>query len=238
MKSLLILLLSLLISLPTFADEGTDAYDPFIDYSEYEDNSDEEADINFFRNGRFFTLGLTVGQKVLTQGMREVWRDGTHFGLFLSYFFDLRFALQIGYSVGSHPIDFTAAGKHVTGDTSIQVLSANLKYYVNTQNVTRGLAAINPYLTAGFANVTRDTSVDGQPAFTKDSSTGFEAGLGLEIPMLRNKMFLGAQATYQIVNFAGENSELYVDNGSGQVASGIIPSGDFINFNVILGINF
>ena len=36
------------------AQSGTDAYDPFVDYSEFEEVSEEEADINFFRNGRFF----------------------------------------------------------------------------------------------------------------------------------------------------------------------------------------
>ena len=38
-----------------------EAYDPFTDYSEFDEASDEEADINFFRNGRFFTVGLAMG---------------------------------------------------------------------------------------------------------------------------------------------------------------------------------
>ena len=38
--------------------EDDDSYDPFADYSEFEEDSQEEADIHFFRNGRFFTLGF------------------------------------------------------------------------------------------------------------------------------------------------------------------------------------
>ena len=44
-------------SLTSYAQyEGDDVYDPFADYSEFEENSQEEADINFFRNGRFFNV--------------------------------------------------------------------------------------------------------------------------------------------------------------------------------------
>lgn len=40
---------------PTDIDE---AFDPFSDYSEMEQDAEEEADINFFKNGRFLTLGF------------------------------------------------------------------------------------------------------------------------------------------------------------------------------------
>ncbi len=33
--------------------DADDTYDPFADYSEFDEAQDEEADINFFRNGRF-----------------------------------------------------------------------------------------------------------------------------------------------------------------------------------------
>ena len=33
-----------------------ESFDPFSDYSEFDESSDEEADINFFRNGRFLTV--------------------------------------------------------------------------------------------------------------------------------------------------------------------------------------
>ena len=51
---LIVLSLGLVLSSPTgFAqDEEGNVYDPFIDYSEFEEAGEEEADINFFRNGR------------------------------------------------------------------------------------------------------------------------------------------------------------------------------------------
>src|ERR1700733_14940788 len=41
--------------------DADDAYDPFADYSEFEETMDEEEDINFFRNGRLMTLGFLAG---------------------------------------------------------------------------------------------------------------------------------------------------------------------------------
>ena len=41
--------------------DGDDVYDPFADYSEFEENNQEEADINFFRNGRSFNVNFLFG---------------------------------------------------------------------------------------------------------------------------------------------------------------------------------
>lgn len=214
-----------------FAQDETDAYDPFIDYSEYEEAGDEEADINFFRNGRFLTMGLNAGQRMFTDGMREIAKDDIGFGLYLSYFFDLRFALQFGYFTGSHGLTLKTSGGPVTGDADISALSADIKYYINTQNVTKGLAAVNPYLLFGLSSVNRKISLEGTADFTDDSSLGLDLGAGIEFPIMRNKMYFGAQALYQSVSFKDEGKELVT--GYGQY-----PSGDFIILSAILGVNF
>lgn len=241
---------ALFLALPAFAAESDpqtsglllaqsgvadDAYDPFADYSEFEESSEEEADINFFRNGRFFTMGFIGGYRSFTENMGKVYQDDMSFGLFLSYFFDLRFALQLAFLTGSHPISFDSGSTSIRGDASFTSVGLNLKYYVNTQNVTRGLAQFNPYFVGGFAQVYRTATVDGESAFSKDGAFGFEMGGGIELPMMRNKMFFGAQATYQIVNFADENKEIIVN---GNQRTGIFPTGDIINVLGILGINF
>jgi hypothetical protein len=219
-----------------FAQDNTDAYDPFIDYNEFEIADEEEADINFFRHGRFLTAGFLFGQRSFTQGMSEVFVKDVVYGLYLSYFFDLRFALQLGYSTGSHAIGVSGGGKTVTGDTKISGVSLDLKYYFNTQNVTKGLASLNPYVIGGFTSFTRQSVVDGQPEFSKDDAMGFNMGAGIEIPFLRNKMYFGAQGMYQVVNFRDENSQIELDGGT--IKTNKYPNGDFITFMGILGVNF
>ncbi len=250
-----ILLLSFLFSQMAFADfvaepnettypgvlisqlEDSDAYDPFVDFSEFEEASEEEADINFFRNGRFFTLGFVFGYRSFTDSLGELYAPAPNFGLFLSYFFDLRFAMQLTFTTGDHTLDFTSAqGNNIKGSASITSFGLSLKYYFNTQNVTKGLAQINPYLTGGFANLSRTATVSEESAFSKESASSFEVGIGFELPLLRNKMYFGVQGTYQLVNFADENTQILLNNGSDE--TGIYPAGDIIHVTGILGINF
>lgn len=213
---------------------GDDAYDPFADYSEFEESAEEEADINFFRNGRFFTLGFIGGYRTFTETLGDIYSDATAFGVFLSYFFDLRFAMQLQFFTGDHKFSFNANGVPVRGNVSLTNIGLNLKYYINTQNVTRGLAQFNPYFVGGFSQVYRTATATGVDAFSKEGALGFDFGGGIEIPLMRNKMYLGIQANYQIVTFKDENSEIVI-NGS---RTGIYPTGDILYLFAILGVNF
>ncbi len=215
----------------SFAQDEQDAYDPFIDYSEYEESGDEEADINFFRNGRFLTLGMSVGQRGFTEGMADIYDGDVVFGLYLSYFFDLRFAMQFGYMTGGHAVKLTDT---VKGDADISTLSVDFKYFINTQNVTKGLAAVNPYLLVGFASVRREVNLDGIADFSDTRGSGFNVGGGIEFPIMRNKMYIGAQGVYQLVNFKDENTNIPVSGSP----SGVYPNGDIYLLTGVLGVNF
>lgn len=218
-----------------WAQDVDETYDPFADYSEFEESAEEEADINFFRNGRFFTLGFIGGYRGFTETMGEIQDPAVAFGLFISYFFDLRFALQFGFLTGDHKLSFTAPnGTAITGNVALTEVSLNLKYYLNTQNVTRGLAKLNPYFLGGFSQIYRTTTVVGETAFGKEGAMGFDLGAGLEFPMLRN-MYFGGQATFQLVSFQNENSEIILANNQ---ATGLYNKGDIYTFLFILGLNF
>lgn len=220
-------------------DDGTDAYDPFADYSEFEEATDEEADINFFRNGRFLTVGFFGGYRMFTSVLGELYQGGASYGGFVSYFFDLRFAIQIGYMTGDHPFNLLVGSNQFKGLNSVSSTSFNIKYYLNTQNVTRGLAKINPYLIGGFSQVYRTQRFNGTEGFTRDGATGFEGGIGVEFPIMRNKLFIGTELSYQLVNFSNENTEMIITGSNGTpVSTGIFPRGDLVRFLGILGINF
>lgn len=214
-----------------------DSFDPFADYSEFEAAEDEEADINFFRNGRFVTMGFVGGQRRWTDGLGKLLSSNSpHFGFFLSYFFDLRFAMQFSFMTGDHRFSVRTLDQNVyTGNVGIQNFGIDFKFYMNTQNVTRGLAAFNPYILAGIAQVYRTTSIDGVTGFGKETATAFDGGVGIEFPMMRNKMFFGGQLMYQLVNFKNENTEIRMANGE---RTGIYPTGDNFTMLGILGVNF
>lgn len=220
--------------------DADDTYDPFADYSEFDEAQDEEADINFFRNGRFVTVGFTGGFRGFTGGLGGMYKPATAFGLYLSYFFDLRFALQFSFLTSDHTFKVTSpSGLAARGNVSATTFGLDIKYYVNTQNVTKGLAKFNPYFIAGFSRFDRTTSIqdpngDPLPGFGREGAMGFDVGLGIELPMLRNKMYFGGQAMYQLVNFQNENTEI-VFNGE---RTGKYPNGDAWTALGVIGVNF
>lgn len=225
---------------PLLAQTDPDeAYDPFSDYSEFDEASDEEADINFFRNGRFFTVALTGGYRGFTGNFAKVYTGAPLFGLALTYFFDLRLAMSLGFTTGDNAVKIESETKSFLGNVSFTTINFDLKYYMNTQNVTRGLADLNPYLIGGFAQFYRTYTLSGIDGYSRDSTMGMELGAGLEVPLMRKKAYLGIQAMYHYVNFADENKN-YINEGgtSGSVPLKTTVTGDLYDMMVLLGMNF
>lgn len=216
--------------------DADDTYDPFADYSEFEQAQEEEADINFFRNGRFVTLGFTGGLRGFTGNLGSIVSRDTAFGFYLSYFFDLRFALQFSYLTSNHTFKVSSAsGQTARGTVGLSSFGLDLKYYVNTQNVTKGLAKFNPYLIGGFSRVDRTTNIPDIAGYGREGAMAFDIGAGIEMPMMRNKMYFGGQLMYQMVTFADENSQIvFTDNDT----TGKYPNGDLYTILGIIGVNF
>lgn len=215
--------------------EGDDAYDPFADYSEFEESEEEEEDINFFKNGRLLTVGFMGGYRSFSDVLGTIYSGSPTFGIFISYFFDLRFALQLGYLTSDHTLKIPARGtaNAVQGTVGLSDFSVLTKYFFNTQNVTRGLADLNPYLIGGFSQVYRTTTVSGSSV--KDNAFAFDIGFGIEVPLSRNKMYYGLQGMYQLINFSDEGS-VFLDNLGN--STGVSPAGDAYTILAVLGVNF
>lgn len=217
--------------------DSDDSYDPFSDYSEFDEASDEEADVHFFRNGRFFTVGLAAGMRAFTGQLNTLYSSGATYGVFMSYFFDLRLALQFGFNTGDYGFQLSTPGEPMLpGNVSMTFIHANLKYYFNTQNVTKGLADLNPYMLGGFSQVYRTITVQGVDGFGKDAAIGIDMGAGIEIPLMRRKAFFGIQGTYHYVNFKDETSPMINPNSG--TPTGVVPKGDTYDILGIIGMNF
>jgi len=217
-------------------ETSEDAYDPFADYSEFEESADEEADINFFKNGRFLTIGFLMGQRDYTDILANITTPALSFGASLSYFFDLRFAIQATYLTGQHQYDFITPTlrTQIKAASTLSTFSVALKYYLNTQDVTKGLANMNPYFFGGFSQVTRTASSGDQLNTAKETAVGFDVGAGIEIPILQNSMYAGLQGGFHLINFKDEAVEIVVDTED----TDIFPKGDAYSILVIMGVNF
>ncbi|MBL7545370.1 MAG: outer membrane beta-barrel protein [Bdellovibrionaceae bacterium] len=244
MKSLfiyLLLILSLFSGRLYAQSESSDAFDPFSDYSEFDQDSDEEADINFFRNGRLLTLGLAAGPRQFTENMSKSYGSGPNFGIQISYFFDLKTALGVGIMTGDSALNFsTISGNTInnySGNVSFTSINFNIKYFMNTQNVTKGLADINPYILGGFSQWYRTVSISEFGTQSRENVMGADLGIGVEIPLMRRKAFLGFQATYHYINFADEGKEFLYNGTTNELLEHKI-NGDLMDILLILGLNF
>ncbi len=225
------------LHLPHLAHAQSDpdeAFDPFSDYSEFDEASDEEADLNFFKNGRFFTLGIAAGLRGFTDNFAKNYGQGATYGFLITYFFDLRTAFTLGYLIGDHAVNFGTNLDTYTGTVSITMIPMDLKYYFNTQNVTKGLADLNPYLLFGFTQYYRKYSISKVDGLTGDSTMGLDLGAGMEFPIMKKRSFIGIQGAYHLVNFADEGKDFL--QGTEKLNNRL--SGDIYDFLVILGWNF
>jgi hypothetical protein len=221
-KYLIILMFSLQL-------QAQESFDPFIDYSEFEVASEEEADVNFFRNGRFLTLALPLMQTSFTDTMGQLFSPGLSAGLSISYFFDLRFALQIQLLNSSHAYSDPEGS---TGTAKMNSTLISAKYFFNMQNVTKGLANWNPYIIGGMTQAYRRLSRSGSTGgYAQDGASGFHIGGGVEIPIASNKMYIATEVRYTLITFPDENQTI-------SDTSSFKASGDPLEYGIALGVNF
>lgn len=217
-------------------NEIDDSYDPFSDYSEFDEASEEEADINFFRHGRFVTVGFNIGMRGFTGELNKLYSSSPTYGLFLSYFMSMRSAIELGFNTGDHDFKAVTTNDSLSGNVSLTLIHLNYKYYFNPQNLTRGLGALNPYILGGFSQVYRTYTIQGSDVFSRESTMGVNAGLGLEVPVMRKKAFIGGQAVYRYINFRDENTP--ITNTTKGIVYDIKPKGDSFDITAIIGLSF
>ena len=218
--------------------DPNDTYDPFTDYSEFQDTTTEEADIYFFKHGRLLSLGVLGGMRMVTQKLGQHARPGFIVGGFFSFFFNMRIALQFHYITGIHPfrsLDLEPEEpnrERYINEMLLSQIGFDLKYYLNTQNITQGLASFNPYFIIGGSSITRRIRFKNEGTLGNSKRIfGFHGGIGIEFPLTLNKVFFGIEAQYQFVKFPTININ---DNIAFNLRS---PSHIFKGIG-ILGINF
>lgn len=218
-------------------EEETDPYNPFIDYSENFESPKKEKDIHFFQNGRYLSLTALFGARSFTKNLARYFKPSTSYGLAASYFFDLRFALHVGYTTGRHSFTISSIDKEksINGIIDMSDFFIGVKYYFNTQNLVKHLSQLNPYITTGFDFVSQ-TGRTSDSLISKTSSTGGHLGGGIEIAIGNNDLFLGLHGNFKLINFPDENQQVPIgeDNEKSQYPL----DGDFFEGFIAFGTNF
>ena len=244
-----IILFFLLAAKPLFANQSflpsskqwllaqNSAFDPFIDYGEFQDNVTEEENINFFQNGRSLALSVMGGWEALTMNIRQIYGDAPFFGANISFFLDLRLALQIR---GVFP---TSHYNSLFGSTfPFSHYGMDLKYYFDRQYINKDADFLNPYVVFGpfwlnikhnipktataspapaspppsaqqapanipLSNPSSNPSTQEIKALDSFNSAGLKIGAGIEFPLVK-KSFAGIEISYLYTVLEHENEDL------------------------------
>ena len=193
-----------------------DHYDPFSDYSEFAEASEEEADVNFFRNGRMLSANLITGYRTFVGDFKDYYSDAPIFGVYLTYFFNLQLALQGGFMTSTHEMSFDILGGKYETSVKLSNLSLQVKYFFNTQYMQRAVADWNPYIILGISQIFRNRSKKNSFINSEDGALGFDVGVGFEYMFNDKNNFIGVLAMYEYASFPGEGQKFPDPSGVGE----------------------
>ena len=226
------------------------AYDPFADYSEFENTAEEQKNIHFFQHGRFITLGVLGGVKLFTMNMASFYNIGPVYGGYLNYFFDMNFAIQFAIIASSHYIAFNTSGgpqtgavqqtgTHFIGSADFMSMGIDFKYFLDKSLFNKNFNWLAPYFFIGVlrSSLVMQATLSQKGVFFEDSGYGLNIGLGLEFHFMR-RIHFGMQYAFQFVTLEKEYLPLGLNSGNSTAALNFRPYGDWMNLTMILGVNF
>ena len=215
------------------------AYDPFADYSEFENTVEEQENINFFQNGRFLTLGAFGGAKLFTMNMSELYQVGPVFGGYLNYFFDLNFAIQFAIIISTHHVTLQQSGQNFVGSADFISMGIDFKYFLDKNLFNKHFYWFQPYFFLGalYSNVTMYATFTDQAGSYEDSGFGLNMGLGLEFQFLK-KIHFGIEYAFKFITMNQEAAPISLNTGNSTINTSFRPYGDWMNITVLLGVNF
>ena len=216
------------------------AYDPFADYSEFENTAEEQENINFFQTGRFLTIGAMGGIKLFTLNMATLYQIGPTYGGYLNYFFDLNFAIQFGLTASTHSIALkTSSGQGFLGAADFISMGVDFKYFLDKNLFNKNFYWLQPYFFLGVFNsrLTMIATFTDQTGFFEDNGYGLNMGLGLEFQFLK-KIYFGLEYAFKFITLEQEAVPLQLNTGNTKKNTNFRPYGDWMNITLLLGVNF
>lgn len=199
--SVVISLLAILIpTTPTYA------YDPFEEESAAfgQPVGDEYGDEIFFTQGRLLMLGVNVGFRAFTNSLGEIIKLGPEVGGYFDYYFSRMFAgdLSVNYSLHRH------TANNLRGDLGLLDVTMRGKFFIVSDRFSDILDLLNPHISAGAGFYWRFASESAFGSSVRDVGFGFPFAVGLFIPIVREDVFLGFDAFYDLIFFGDENTVL------------------------------
>jgi len=168
-------------STAVFAQFNDSEYEDFSNFSTDPVELDQEYHQIF---GRFFQSSFSVGTAILTGDLADAYDAGLLLRIMFVYYFDPIWATELGVGFSQHQgrYETTEAGPVVTTPIDFDVemmlipIFLGLRYGFNRRSLSRGIATMNPYVSAQVEIVIRREKVEDIFAGPSSNSRFDEAG--------------------------------------------------------------
>lgn len=225
--NLLALLMITCFSSTTLAQD-VDYYDDYSNFSQDFQELDTETQAIF---GKFFQSAFYAGTGLFTGELGAANTAGVNVGAKFIYYFDPMWAAEIGAFWKQHTSYYDATNTGLSNlalrlSTRLIPVVGSLRFAFDTENMPRGLAQMNPFLSAGVALAFRQEKVVGTPSIsgtTSDVQTkysqdaivnstnfGIHFGGGAEFDVYKNQIFAGIDLRYYMMFWS--DAELRIGN--------------------------
>jgi hypothetical protein len=184
---------------------------PYMQYGEFNEEKEEEADAQFFQFGRFFGVSLGLGYETADGDRGAIWRGGFPLVDFkLHYWFNFNFALDLNF--------YYVNQSYANSDGSTTNLNlihggVDLKYYFDTKNIAAPIAFANPYLVLGAGEYSLTESagnIDQNQTSTNSNAFGINAGAGFEFAVKPRKTYFTVEGKIHFVRFDSDQTGDFV----------------------------
>lgn len=189
---------------------------PFSEYGEFDTAEDEANDERFFQYGRFFGIGVGAGLTTATGNAGKLYQGGfPTIDFRLDYWFDFQFALQVSVQNSRHNYNLQPDG---LVDTNLFRILFQVKYYLDTRDLSAPIAFVSPHLIGGGGTYRRtdtktpvntETGITGQTTTDTVNAFGVNFGAGLELTIKPRKTYLQLEALAHLVQFSDEFDSRY-----------------------------
>lgn len=171
---------------------------PFTQYGDFNEADEESEAALFFKYGRFFGISVGVGFHGTTGNRALLWQGGFPLvDIRLHYWFDLQLALQLEFYNVSHYYEF--GSEQV--DVAMTHFGVDLKYYIDTRNLSAPISFASPYLLIGGGNFSKSESNVQLESVDTDSKFGVSVGAGLEFPISHRNTYFVVEGKVHFINF-------------------------------------
>lgn len=160
----------------------------------------------FFQFGRFFGVGLGVGNTIATGNAGRIYQGGFPTVDFrINYWFDFNFAMQIDIQNSKHKYDIAPDG---LTDVNLFRTLFQVKYYIDTRELSAPITFVSPHAIVGGGFYRRTDNIgsgtsDPTVANTTENvnAFGFNFGVGFELTLKPKKTYLQLEGLMHLVQF-------------------------------------